>query len=209
MNMIDMVRRPIRTGIDRLARVLDRATGGKIHPDSVTIVGSVMHLPIAYLIAIGQLVPAAILLIVFGLFDSLDGSLARLQKRASAWGALLDSTTDRMKEVALYAGIVYLLVQTGQPAWAVTMALLACGIAVCVSYSRAVGDIALLTSDKKFPPEQVNKAFRGGLLSFEVRMALLVVGLFANQLPIVVSLIAIGSLWTLISRLMRIAKALG
>lgn len=207
MNPIDIIRQPIRTAVDYLAKFLDSVTHGAIHPNTVTIVGALMHLPIAYLIAIEQFIPAAILLVIFGLFDTLDGSLARLQKRTSQWGALLDSTTDRMKEVALYAGIIYVLAQH-QPVWVLVVALVACGASLCTSYIRAVGDIALLTSDKKFPEKLVNKAFRGGILSFEVRVTLMIIGLAANQLPLIVILIAIGATWTAFGRLMKISKAL-
>ena len=52
-----------------------------------------------------QLPQAALLLAVFGLFDTLDGELARLQGTESPQGAFLDSVTDRMKEILVYVGL--------------------------------------------------------------------------------------------------------
>ena len=87
-----------------MAKLIDKTTKGWVTPDMVTLFGFAMHLPIAWFIATGADLWAAGLLIVFGLFDTLDGELARLQQKASARGMLLDASTDRMKEVLLYTG---------------------------------------------------------------------------------------------------------
>src|SRR5688572_773856 len=105
MQLIDAVRAGIRKVMHHVAVWLNRLTGGKLSPDLVTIVGLVMHIPIALLIGTGDHnILAALLLVVFGLFDTLDGELARLQNRSSVRGMLLDASTDRMKETLLYVG---------------------------------------------------------------------------------------------------------
>src|SRR5205085_12126990 len=92
--VLDAVRDMVRAVMRTVARGLNRLTGGKLSPNAVTIVGLLAHLPIAYFIATGRLTLAAVLLVIFGLFDTLDGELARLQKRASNIGMFLDSATD-------------------------------------------------------------------------------------------------------------------
>src|SRR5688572_7719398 len=105
----------MRTGLRHVARWIDRVSGGRVSPSAVTIFGVLMHLPIAIMIARGRFLVAAILLFIFGLFDTLDGELARLQKKASPRGMLLDATTDRMKEVMLYSGAAYFFTTSGYP----------------------------------------------------------------------------------------------
>lgn len=165
-----------------------------------------MHIPIALLIAFGYFIPAAILLIVFGLFDALDGELARLQKRASQQGMLLDASTDRMKEVLLYTGAAYVLALGDQPEFA-AVAVLACGASLCVSYIKAKGEVAIV-SKKTIPYHELNRLFSDGLARFEVRMAILVVGLLCNQLLIAVALIALLATYTALYRLVTISRRL-
>lgn len=188
-----------------VARFLNTVTGGKLSPNTVTIVGLLAHLPIAWLIANGDYWWAAGLLLVFGLFDALDGELARLQQRASSAGMLLDATTDRMKETALYCGVAYALIASDKPVDAV-WAVAACGASLCVSYVKAKGETAV--SGGTLTPNEINRLFQDGLLRFEVRMSLLIIGLVTGWLAGVIIVIAILSSFTAIDRLIRITQKL-
>lgn len=187
----------------RIALILHSLTGGRLSPNSVTIIGLLMHLPIAYLIAIGQNLWAALLLVIFGLFDTLDGELARLQKRATNNGMLLDASTDRFKEVILYIGIAYALIQSSQPNVAV-WAVAACGASLCVSYVKAKGELAV--KDSGLTANQINRLFQDGLLRYEVRMFVLLIGLLTNSLAIATIIIAVLATYTAIDRLIKISR---
>ncbi len=50
------------------------------------------------------------LILFAGLFDMLDGQVARLSKKASRFGALYDSVLDRYSELIMFLGICYYLV---------------------------------------------------------------------------------------------------
>ncbi len=200
--MIDRIKQAIRAGMRRVAVWLNAASGGHISPNAVTIVGVLMHLPIAWFIAGGAYIQAALLLVIFGLFDTLDGELARLQKRESARGMLLDSVTDRVKEIMLYTGAAWsIIATTGRPYLAV-WAVVACGCSLLTSYVNAWGDAVMA----KHPVREhaVNKAFRGGLFPFEIRMAVLVLGLLTGRLTLAVIIIAIGAAYTAFGRLLRV-----
>jgi CDP-diacylglycerol--glycerol-3-phosphate 3-phosphatidyltransferase len=167
-----------------------------------------MHVPIALLIGGGEhRVWAAGLLVVFGLFDTLDGELARLQKRSSPGGMLLDASTDRFKEVMLYAGAAYLLAGSSNPRNAV-WAVVACGASLAVSYVKAKGEAAIASLNKQLPHDKLNRMFKDGLLPFELRMALLVLGLLADQLLAVIVAIAVLASFTAVQRLLLIGKQL-
>jgi phosphatidylglycerophosphate synthase len=167
--------------------------------------GFAMHIPIAYLIAVEQNYWAAGLLVVFGLFDALDGELARLQGKASSAGMVLDASTDRMKEVLLYTGATYALASSAHPKHAV-WAVAACGASLCVSYVKAKGETAV--QDSKLTPNQINRLFADGLMRFEIRMLVLVVGLLADQLAAAVAIVAVSATLTAFSRLQRITHKL-
>lgn len=77
---IDVIRARVRSFAYKIAKKLNVIFGGRISPNAITLIGLVMHVPIAWLIAQGNLTVAAILLVIFGSFDALDGALARLQK---------------------------------------------------------------------------------------------------------------------------------
>lgn len=184
---------------------LDKLSGGRITPNQVTLVGLVMHVPIAWLIAYGNFYPAALLLIVFGLMDSLDGALARLQGKATNAGMLLDASSDRFKEVILYTGVGYYLATLAQPGlamWAAT----ACGASICVSYVKAKGETAV--AGGKLSANEVNRLFQDGLFRFEVRMGLLVFGLLSGHLALVTIIIALASSFTAAQRLIAISRKL-
>src|ERR1035438_8643972 len=123
---LDPIRNFVRKIIRQFAKFLNKLSMGKLTPNMVTITGLLAHLPIGWLIATKHNDWAVVLLIVFGLFDTLDGELARLQKRETTQGMLLDAVTDRFKEVILYTAVGYNLVSTGKPYLAV-WAILACG----------------------------------------------------------------------------------
>jgi CDP-diacylglycerol--glycerol-3-phosphate 3-phosphatidyltransferase len=89
-------------------------------PNLVTIVGFVLNLGVAAVFIIGaeksnrgdlSYVGWAGGLILFaGLFDMLDGQVARLGKMSSSFGALLDSVLDRYSELFMFLGICYYLI---------------------------------------------------------------------------------------------------
>ena len=166
-----------------------------------------MHVPIAILIARGRFVWAGILLVIFGLFDALDGELARAQKRSSVSGMLLDASTDRIKEVMLYSGVAFYLAQSAHPATAV-WAVIACGASLTVSYVKAKGEAAVAASKTVIPHEILNRMFADGLLTFEVRMFVLILGLITSQLLIAVIGIAILASLTALQRLIAISEKL-
>ena len=202
---LDACRTVVRMWMKHIARVLNRISGGKLSPNTVTFIGLFMHVPIALLIATNHYWWGAILLTIFGLFDALDGELARLQHKAGSAGMLLDATTDRMKEVILYCGAAYSLIAIGQPKYAV-WAVAACGASLCVSYVKAKGETAV--SDSNLTPNEINRLFQDGLLRFEIRMTILIVGLIFGQLAYAVAIIAVLSAVTATERLINITRKL-
>jgi CDP-diacylglycerol--glycerol-3-phosphate 3-phosphatidyltransferase len=188
-----------------IAKGLHVLSGGRISPNAITIIGVLAHLPIAFLIASNHFIWAALFLLIFGLFDTLDGELARLQKRDSAAGMLLDASTDRFKEVILYSGAAYSFVSVGRP-YMTVWAVIACGASLCVSYVKAKGETAVAKSN--LTVSEVNRLFQDGLGRFEVRMGVLLLGLLSGRLILATIIIALLSIYTALTRLITISKKL-
>lgn len=194
-----------------IAVFLNKTSGGKLTPNAITFTSLAAHLPIAYFVATGQFVIAALLLIFFGLFDALDGALARVQDRVSSVGMLLDSVTDRMKEIVLYSGVAFYLVDfaasTGRSvgAYGVLLAF-ALGGSVLVSYMNAWGEVVVSGHQKA--GHKVNQSLRTGLLGLEVRMFIVVVGLLTGWLTEAVLVIAVFAWITAFERLSNILHRL-
>lgn len=204
---METVKNQVRRFMRVIAIAIHGISHGKITPNSITLIGLVMHLPIAWYIIAGQLKIAGLLLIIFGLFDTLDGELARLQNKTSARGMFLDSATDRIKELVIYIGLTAWLVSTQGPTADFVFLVGALGISLIISYLNAWGE-AVLTRHSLKPKHQVNKTFRGGILGFELRMFLLISGLLLNQVVVVFGIIVILGTVTLAARLNSILKKL-
>jgi phosphatidylglycerophosphate synthase len=203
--LIDSTDNLVRKIIRKIAIAINWMSSGKITPNMITTSGVLLHLVIAWCIITNKLLLAALFLIIFGLFDTLDGELARLQKSESAAGSLLDATTDRFKEVILYTAIAYYFVHQNNSSFA-AWTVMACGFSICVSYVKAKGESTYLSLNKNVT--NINKIFKDGLLRFEVRMLILIVGLLINKLSWAIVIIAVLSFYTTISRLLNISSKL-
>jgi CDP-diacylglycerol--glycerol-3-phosphate 3-phosphatidyltransferase len=105
-------------------------------PNAVTVIGFVISLGAAALIFTRHFLAAGIVVLVAGVFDLLDGALARLTGRTSRFGAVLDSTLDRVSEAALLLGLVYVFAREGEVWWCLLAGFAIVG-SLLVSYIRA------------------------------------------------------------------------
>ncbi len=191
--MITSIRNAIRKVMARVAAWLDKTTHGKITPNMITWAGLALHVPVAVLIAQGYLWQGGILLVIFGLFDTLDGELARRTGRATPSGMVLDASTDRLKETLVHAGIAYYLLQGTNPEWAV-FAVLALGFSLSVTYLKAKAEVAYAVVHRdKLDHHKLNRMFSDGMFPFEVRMALVVAGLLTGWIVAAEILICLGA----------------
>jgi CDP-diacylglycerol--glycerol-3-phosphate 3-phosphatidyltransferase len=137
-------------------------------PNALTAIGF-LGTCVAALAATSQWwLAAGVLVLVFGIFDLLDGTLARATGRASKFGAFLDSTFDRAGEAIVYVGIAVGSLAAGFPLGAV-LAAAAMGASFMVSYTRAKAESLGFASGTGLA--------NIGLAPREVRIAILAAGL--------------------------------
>ena len=121
-----------------LRPVVGLAMALHITPNTITVIGMLITLVAAGLIAGGWLLVGAAVLTAGSLLDAVDGALARAQGGGTPFGSFLDSTLDRASEAIVYIGIAgWFLFSHGDPAWPVLLTLVALAGSFLVSYSRA------------------------------------------------------------------------
>lgn len=76
-----------------------------IHPNGITIFGLILFMAGGWCCAIAKWHIALIFVIAGSLMDGIDGLLARESGKQSEFGAILDSSCDRLTEMALLGGI--------------------------------------------------------------------------------------------------------
>lgn len=107
-----------------------------LSPNAVTLFGLVIAGSSAYLISIGQFWAGGVVLLLAGVFDLFDGALARATGKASKFGALLDSTVDRVSEAVILLGLLVFYIWDDSTEGTVLVYLALTG-SIMVSYLRA------------------------------------------------------------------------
>ncbi len=105
-------------------------------PNILTWLGFGITVVAAVLVATGNLFAAGFVVLFAGLFDMLDGALARTTNRVTRFGGVLDSALDRISEAVLLLAILSLYVQSQQVAGSLLVGFAMLG-SFMVSYLRA------------------------------------------------------------------------
>lgn len=108
----------------------------RIKPNTLTATGWVLSVAAGALFGMGYVQVAGALMLFAGLFDALDGAVARLSNQMTVFGAFLDSTLDRLSEALIFMGIIYFYAASGSPAGAL-LAAAAMTFSLMTSYARA------------------------------------------------------------------------
>ena len=164
----------------------------RITPSALTWLGFSLALGAAALIATGHLFIAGFVVLVAGLFDMLDGALARYTGRVTRRGAILDSTLDRVSEAVLLLGILVWYTRELSSV-EILLASVALFSSQLVSYIRARAEALGLECEI-------------GLFTRPERVIVLVVGLLANQVAIALGIIVVFSFFTVGQRLLCVRK---
>ncbi|MEW6033975.1 MAG: CDP-alcohol phosphatidyltransferase family protein [Chloroflexota bacterium] len=158
--------------------------------NTVTVAGLVVCIGAAVAIATGHLLVGGLVVLFSGLFDILDGALARSTGKSTKFGALLDSVFDRLSEAALLFALAVLYTERGTLP-GVFLAIIALVGSFLTSYVRARAEGLGLTC-------------RVGFFTRAERVIILALGLVFNQVLIALSLIATLSYVTVGQRVAHI-----
>jgi len=175
---------PIGSGLRRLG----------VTADALTVFGLLCSIATAVLIASGHLIWALVGLIVSGVSDLLDGSIARGSGQASPRGAFFDSVTDRASDALLFGGVAWHLAHQSE-----YLPILAFSVAAC----------SMLISYERARAESLGLDARGGLMERAERFVLLGAALaFPILVPMLWIMLALTG-FTAIQRFVRVYRLAG
>ncbi len=163
-------------------------------PDFITVLGFVMTCGAAALVASHNLMWGGIGVLAAGLMDTFDGALARQTGRVSRFGAVLDSTLDRLSEGVVLLGIIFVLARDGS-ALGAALAGATLMLSFSVSYIRARA-------------EGMGVECTEGWFTRVERVIVIALGLIFNQIIIAMSVVAVLSLVTVFQRLVVASRKL-
>ena len=183
----------------RVARTLLRPIGS-IDPNAVTFTGSLLNGVAAYLAFHERYFAACTVFLIGSIMDALDGAVAKVTGRVSAFGGFLDSTLDRVSEGLILGGLGLMFANTGDSLWPVA----SCYVAIACSY---------LTSYTRAKAESLGVQCKGGLVSRVERVVLLTAGLlFATWWPVAIEVavhvLAVTAALTVVQRVIHVKRAL-
>jgi CDP-diacylglycerol--glycerol-3-phosphate 3-phosphatidyltransferase len=158
-----------------------------INPNALTVFGFLLNLVAAYLFAYGYFRWAGGTIILAGLFDMLDGRVARLSNRVTPFGGFFDSVLDRYSDLGLMIGLLVFYGRINR-FWYVTLVAIVMIGSVMVSYARARA-------------ENLIPSCRVGFLERPERTVLIIIGAMFDHMAPVLWVIAVLSTLTVIHRM--------
>jgi CDP-diacylglycerol--glycerol-3-phosphate 3-phosphatidyltransferase len=174
--------RAIGFSCNKIIRLIVRGLAlSRIHPNVLTFLGLVINIIAAYLLAIGQFRGAGFVIIGAGLFDMVDGRVARETNRVTRFGGFFDSVLDRYSDLALLMGLLVWYGSINRPFYVVLTAL-AMTACVMVSYTRARAENSIPTC-------------KVGFMERPERVVLVIIGaLFSRMAPVIWVIAVLGNL---------------
>src|SRR6202158_98514 len=173
---------------------------GHINPNILTVIGVAINVGSGLLFGLGYFFSAGIVLIIANLFDMLDGQVARLSGRVTRFGGFLDSSLDRLSDMVVFVGLMVFYARDTQYHSTLNVFLAGAGLmgSVMVSYASARAESLIPKCDVGFlkRPERVVLFIIGALSTHPGSN-----NFFANRMPAVLWVLAIGSYWTFAHRM--------
>lgn len=166
-------------------------------PNMATVIGLLLNAITAAVLATGSLRLGGVMLLIAGMFDMVDGALARVRNQKTTFGAFFDSTLDRYSEGIIILGVIlYInsLPASTEKEWTLALAYIAGLGSLMVSYVRARA-------------EGLGLEMKSGLMARPERVLVLAVGLIlgAEQWLIwTLLLLAVTSVFTSVQRIIAV-----
>src|SRR5437667_1108348 len=180
--------RAIGIACDKVIRLIVRGLAlSKIHPNVLTFLGLLINIAAAVLLAAGRFRAAGLVIIGAGLFDLVDGRVARETNRVTRFGGFFDSVMDRYSDLALHMGLLVYYASINRFFYIVLTAIVMTG-SVMVSYTRARAECTI-------PKCKV------GFLERPERVVLIIIGALFDRMAPVLWVIAMLSNLTVVHRM--------
>ena len=159
----------------------------KINPNVLTFCGLVINIVAATFLAFGRFRTAGFIIIFAGLFDMVDGRVARATNQVTRFGGFFDSVLDRYSDLALLVGLLVYYGAINRPSYVVLTAIVMTA-SVMISYTRTRA-------------ENIVPTCKVGFLERPERIVLLIIGALFDRMAPVLWVIAILGNLTVIHRM--------
>ncbi len=183
---------------DHLGHFLDRplsplAKRIAVNPNIITVLGFIVT-TCAAVVLTRSLVWGGVLILVGGVFDMLDGIIARVNNRATSFGAFLDSVLDRYSDSFLLIGFAWVFYQRGSP------------VGMFLSVGTLVG--SLIISYARARAEGLGTNCHTGLMERPERIILMIIGAFSGLILPMMWILFIFTHITVIQRIFHVRKVM-
>jgi phosphatidylglycerophosphate synthase len=172
-----------------LYKIVNALAATGVEPNFLTFLGFLINIVAATLFARGNFPAAGGVMILAGLFDMVDGRVARAQGRVTKFGGYFDSVIDRYSDVSLYFGLLIYYANVSRFRYAILVGVAMAG-SVMVSYARARAESLI--------PE-----CKAGFWERPERVVLLILGALSNKMAPALWLLAIGPNITVVHRIVH------
>jgi CDP-diacylglycerol--glycerol-3-phosphate 3-phosphatidyltransferase len=159
----------------------------RVHPNVLTFVGVLINVLAALALALGRFTLAGTIMIVANIFDFIDGKVAEQLKLQSEFGGFWDSVMDRVSDISLFIGLIYLYAQLGRTDYVMITALTMM-FSVLTSYTRARAESLIVKC-------------KVGFMERPERIMLFMIGAFTNRMAAVLWVIGVLSILTFADRI--------
>ena len=182
--------RAIGVAFDKVILLIVRALAlSRIHPNVLTFVGLMINAVAALLLASGKFFIAGLVIILAGIFDMVDGRVARETRQVTPFGGFFDSVVDRYSDLVLLMGLLVYYASINRFFYIVLTAVVMTG-SVMVSYTRARAE------------NEIPKC-KAGFMERPERIVLLIIGAVFNRMAQVLWVIAVLANITVIYRMIH------
>ena len=183
------ITRAIGNSCNQVIRMIVRGLAlSKIHPNVLTFIGLLINIAAASLLAIGWFRWAGFVIIGAGIFDMVDGRVARETNQVTRFGGFFDSVLDRYSDLGLLVGLLVWYGSINRP-WYVVLTAIAMTGSVMVSYTRARAENFIPTC-------------KVGFMERPERVVLVIIGALFDRMAPVLWVIAVLANVTVIHRMM-------
>jgi CDP-diacylglycerol--glycerol-3-phosphate 3-phosphatidyltransferase len=170
-----------------LRAIISASVALGIHPNVLTLIGVLVNIVAGFALATDRFMLGGVIMIVANIFDFIDGKVAHITGKQSAFGAFWDSTLDRFSDLALFTGLVWLYSTLGRHDY-VLIATLTLIFATMTSYSRARA-------------ESLVSKCKVGFMERPERIVLFMIGAFTDRMGAVLWVILVLSVVTVANRI--------
>ena len=166
-----------------------------VSPNTITVTGLLLNGLVAIVLSGGYYFVGGLLTLIAGMFDMLDGAVARAGKRVSVFGGFLDSTVDRYSEAVLFLGLLVHFLRNSNSTAVILIYVTIVG-SLMISYARARAEAAGLKNE-------------AGLFARPERVVLLGALLVFNRPLWALWILAVGTNLTAVQRIYHVYRTTG